>query len=393
MNGKFNTDRFKSLRPIFFLALAIIVAWKVLGNLNFFGGLISQAWTIVTPFFYGFLLAYILNIPRSGLERLFGKIKLRFFVKRKRMLSIVTVYLLLVLILVLILNWVIPALVTGIDHFITNFSAHYDNLLQVVNQINNLDILGLHIDETQISDAARNWVQSLGLGDILSQVGTIIDVSTAIFGGLFVGFLALISSVYILFEKDRFKAFLQRLLSAFTSGKIATSITEHVGMLNLNFRRYIFTQTIDGMIMGTMAALVLWLIIGSPYALILGIMLGIVNYVPYFGSIIGTLVAVLIVAFTQGMGSGLLAAALLLVAQQIDANIIQPRLMSGSFSLSPLLVIISITVGGAIAGIFGMIAAIPIVAVLKDMLESLIKHTEQKKATPKKEDIDIEDTP
>ncbi|MCL2368135.1 MAG: AI-2E family transporter, partial [Oscillospiraceae bacterium] len=360
MNGKFNTDRFKSLRPIFFLALAIIVAWKVLGNLNFFGGLISQAWTIVTPFFYGFLLAYILNIPRSGLERLFGKIKLRFFVKRKRMLSIVTVYLLLVLILVLILNWVIPALVTGIDHFITNFSAHYDNLLQVVNQINNLDILGLHIDETQISDAARNWVQSLGLGDILSQVGTIIDVSTAIFGGLFVGFLALISSVYILFEKDRFKAFLQRLLSAFTSGKIATSITEHVGMLNLNFRRYIFTQTIDGMIMGTMAALVLWLIIGSPYALILGIMLGIVNYVPYFGSIIGTLVAVLIVAFTQGMGSGLLAAALLLVAQQIDANIIQPRLMSGSFSLSPLLVIISITVGGAIAGIFGMIAAIPI---------------------------------
>jgi len=120
-------------------------------------------------------------------------------------------------------------------------------------------------------------------------------------------------------------------------------------------------------------------ILGSPYFLILGILLGVLNYIPYFGSIIGCFIAIAVVAFTQSIGMAALAAALLLVTQQIDGNIIQPRLMSGSFSLSPLLVIISITIGGAFAGMLGMIIAIPVVAVLKDMLESIIEYFERKK--------------
>ena len=112
----------------------------------------------------------------------------------------------------------------------------------------------------------------------------------------------------------------------------------------------------------------------SPYALVLGLLLGVFNYIPYFGSIVATIIAVLVVALTQDLTMGLIAAIVLIILQQIDANIIQPKLMSGSFSLSPLLVIIAITVGGATAGIFGMIAAIPIVAVLKDLLDNYIAY-------------------
>ena len=111
-----------------------------------------------------------------------------------------------------------------------------------------------------------------------------------------------------------------------------------------------------------------------------GNLLGILNYIPYFGSIIGCVIAIIIVAFTQSIGIAAIAAVLLLVTQQIDGNIIQPRLMSGSFSLSPLLVIVSITIGGALAGMLGMIVAIPVVAVLKDILESVIEYYERKKA-------------
>jgi predicted PurR-regulated permease PerM len=117
------------------------------------------------------------------------------------------------------------------------------------------------------------------------------------------------------------------------------------------------------------------------FALVLGIMLGIVNYIPYFGSIFGTLVAVVIVAFTQGILMGLISLGILLVIQQCDANIIQPRLMGGSFKLSPLLVIISITIGGAIAGIFGMIIAIPIVKVLADISVDIVSNYEKQKLT------------
>ncbi|MCL2839366.1 MAG: AI-2E family transporter [Defluviitaleaceae bacterium] len=126
-----------------------------------------------------------------------------------------------------------------------------------------------------------------------------------------------------------------------------------------------------------MATIVL-LILGSPHAIVLGIMLGIVNYVPYFGSLFGTIVVVIVVALTQGFTMGAISAGLLIVVQQIDANIVQPKLMSGSFSLSPLLVIISITIGGAIGGILGMLVAIPIVAVLKDIWDEILAHFERK---------------
>jgi predicted PurR-regulated permease PerM len=118
----------------------------------------------------------------------------------------------------------------------------------------------------------------------------------------------------------------------------------------------------------------------SPFALVLGVMLGIVNYIPYFGSIFGTMLAVLIVTFTQGIQMGLIALAVLLVTQQIDANIIQPKLMGESFKLSPLLVIVSITVGGNLFGIFGMIIAIPIVKVLADAVEEILKNHEKRKS-------------
>jgi predicted PurR-regulated permease PerM len=181
-----------------------------------------------------------------------------------------------------------------------------------------------------------------------------------------------------LIEKDKFEVFLRRMLKALTSDEVNNTIIEYTGMLNANFKKYIYTQTIDGTIIGAIATVELSLL-GSPYALVLGIGLGIINYIPYFGSIVGTLVTVVIVAFTQGLAPAAIALLMLLITQQIDGNIIQPRLMGESFSLSPLLIIISITVGGAFAGIMGMIAAIPTVSVLKEVLENIIEHYEKKK--------------
>jgi predicted PurR-regulated permease PerM len=142
---------------------------------------------------------------------------------------------------------------------------------------------------------------------------------------------------------------------------------------------YIYTQTIDGMILGTMMTIVL-AIAGSPFFLLLGLMLGIINYIPYFGSIVGTAIALVVVAFTQGLGIALILLPIMFIIQQLDGNFIQPKLMGGSFSLSPLLIIVSVTIGGAYAGILGMLMAIPIVAVLKDILDSVVEYRAKKKA-------------
>jgi len=371
MNDRFKSKEFKALLPYFLLALAIIIAYRAVSELEFFTSAIRRIWGIITPFFYGFLLAYIANVPCSSIQRLLGHSKNKFVKRRNRALSIVIVLVMFALVFALALNLIIPAVLNSINHFRLNFDLYYANTMQFIEQFNELGIPGLHIS----MDAIMDMFQDVSFEDVFAApLNALIGVG----GVLFTGLLAFISSIYILVEKDKFKAFAHRVLRVFTSNDVYSAIVGYMDKLNQNCRQYIRTQTIDGLILGTLATILLF-ILGSDFALVLGVMLGIVNYVPYFGSIIGTLIAVLVVTFTQGITMGLIATVTLFVVQQIDANVIQPKLMSGSFSLSPLLVIISITIGGAWAGILGMLVAIPIVAVLKDIVDETIAYYERKR--------------
>jgi len=380
MTKPFIIRKLKALIPYFLLALAVIAAYQIMNHLGILTDGVRQTWGIVTPFFYGALIAYIVHIPADATQRLLAKSKVRFIVKRKRMLSILLVVILILLILALILNLVIPAIVQSVSLFLSNFDTHYENALGFIDRVNAFVPLGLNIDIDGMMAGIQEEVQSFSLDNLVSPINAVIGVGGAIFGGLFRGFLTLVSAIYFLAERDKIKAFFCRMIRALTSAGIYKGMVKCAGSLNQNFKRYLFVQTIDGLILGTLATGFLIFPIRSPYALVLGIMLGILNYIPYFGSIVGTMIAVLVVLFTQGLGWGLGALVGLLVIQQIDANVIQPKLMGSSFSLSPLLIIISITIGGALAGVLGMIAAIPIISVLKDMLDSIVAHYEQKRS-------------
>jgi predicted PurR-regulated permease PerM len=374
MNKPFNSQTFKFFLPYFLLAVAIILAFRVSGEMAFFTGALGWFWGVISPFFAGFIVAYIVNIPISGIQKLLAKIDNKFVQKRQRMLSVISVVLILAGLIALTLNLVIPAIVNSVEFFIANWDIYWASILNIVENFNEMELFGWTINEEMIFTILSDMFAGIGWEDFLQPLNALMGLGTAVFNGV----IAFIASIYILVEKNRFKRYLHKLIGIFTSGNVQIGIIQIFARLNNNVRTYIRTQTIDGIILGSMAMIILW-ILGSPYAVILGIMLGIVNYIPYFGSIFGTIVAVIVVIFTQDFTTGAIAAAAIFVAQQIDANIIQPRLMSGSFSLSPLLVIISITFGGAIAGIIGMFVAIPVIAVLKDIFDSIVEYYELKK--------------
>jgi predicted PurR-regulated permease PerM len=302
------------------------------------------------------------------------KTKNQFLVKKQKLISFLIVFAIIVGLITLTLILIVPAISGSISFFIANMPVYYENIVESIQYVNSLEMFDFVISPDGIMAFFVDWVADFNVESLASPLNALMAVPAVMFNGA----LAFISSIYILVEKDKFKGFLCRMLKVYTTAGISSGVIEYAGRLNKNFREYVRAQTIDGMILGTLATIQL-AIVGSPYALLLGIMLGIVNYIPYFGSIFGSLTAVLIVAFTQGFGTGAIVAVTLLITQQMDANVIQPRLMSGSFSLSPLLVIISITVGGAFAGILGMVAAIPIVAVLKEMYDSITAYYERKK--------------
>lgn len=368
------SEKIKSLFPYFLLALSIFITYKAITEIKIIIDFIKQVWKIITPFFYGFILAYILNIPCGGIQKLLSKVKIKFICKHKKALSLFLVYIILAITVYLVLNLIIPAISGNISLFTANLPFYYGSIVQFVEYINSFELPGININAVEIVKLLQNFIQNLNVNSLTSSFNALLGVSSAVFNGI----LAFISSIYILIEKDKIQKYFSRLLKIFTSTGVYNAIMNYTRKLNENFKQYIKTQTIDGCILGTIATLELF-VLHSPYFLVLGIMLAILNYIPYFGSIIGTVIAILIVAFTQGFTTMIIASIVLFITQQIDGNIIQPRLMGGSFSLSPLLIIISVTIGGAAAGVFGMIAVVPIVAVLKDILDGIItKYEEQK---------------
>jgi len=383
MNKSSILEKLISLIPYFLFALAVIIAYRISSELSFFADFIRTAWGVILPFFYGFILAYLVNIPSSGLRKLLGKSKNKFINKYRNLLSIFVVFVILIIIVIVILNLVIPAIVDSITFFIINIPVYWEGAVQLIHHINSLDLFGLYISDEFIYAQLANALGVIRIENLLNPIAAIMGLGTTLVNGVIVFF----SSIYIIVEKDKFKAVIRRLVRIFATPTAGIAFLEIFSRLNKYFRQYIRTQTIDGIILGSMATILLFLI-GSPFALVLGIMLGVVNYIPYFGSIFGSLIAIIVVIFTQGATMGVVAAVSLLIIQQIDANFIQPRLMGGSFSLSPLLVIISITIGGAIAGILGMLVAIPIVAVVKDIFDSIIVYYENKKFGKGNSDFD-----
>ncbi|MCL2068947.1 MAG: AI-2E family transporter [Oscillospiraceae bacterium] len=371
----------RTLMPYFLLAVAVILAYKAMDHVPEALAFLSRVWSIITPFFYGFLMAYILNIPCCALQRLYNKTGINFIRKHRKGLGILSVYLIMMGIIALVVNLIAPIIRNSFIHFSANYRLYYDN---AQGWLNSLEFFGYTIQLDLVVGAIQEF---FSLEQMMTSLQALSDFST----GLFKIFLTFVSSIYILFERDKFKRFMKRTLIIITSKKAYEKTLKYADDLNHNFKQYIYTQTIDGLILGTIVTLQLTYIIRSPYALMLGIMLGVVNYIPYFGSIFGSLAAVIVVMLTQGFRTAALAALILLITQQIDGNFIQPKLMGGSFSLSPLLIIISVTVGGAFAGVLGMVAAIPIVAVLKDILEDITVYYEHKRAKEEDEELPLTD--
>ena len=378
MRKTLRSKKFKSLMPYFLLAIAVIIAFRVIMEFDFFVDIFTdvtgQMWTILAPFFYGFILAYIVNIPIGAMQRLLARTKSSFVQKRARMFSALIIIVIIVVIITLALNLMIPAIADSVMLFVSNIPTYIEGITQFVEDFNERNIFGWYISSDGLVEMFVDMLGDLTFETLMSPINAIMGAATAVY----VVAIAFISSIYILAEKDKLKDVANRFLKVCMPKNVFATTLDLINKLNYNFRQYIRTQTIDGVILGTMATVAL-LFIRSPFALVLGLMLGVFNYVPYFGSIFGTLIAVLVVMFTQGFTMGLITAAVLLVIQQIDANVIQPRLMSGSFALSPLLVIISITTGGALGGVMGMIVAIPIVAVLRDIYDTVVSYYEKKK--------------
>ena len=381
--------------PYFIFGIGLIIAFRLSTEFTFFTDAVARFWAVITPFLTGAVFAYIFNLPCSAIERQLKKLDhpnitkkhpalkatIKFLVRKSRAFSLLILIIITIVLISLAMNILIPAIANSAALFlegVPDYEATIRGWLDQLDALNLPEFLEEYVNADTIVATLMGFAGNLNVGEITTGI-------ISGFGGfastLFQTFLAIVSSLYLLIEKDKLKAFAIKFISSVTSHSTNHTILKYSAKLDFNFRQYIIAQTIDGVILGSIMTVVL-LLFGSPFAIILGLILGIVNYIPYFGSIFGTAFAVLVLAFTQGIPTAAFAAVIMFGIQQLDGNYIQPKLMGKTFSLSPLLVIISVTIGMHYGGIFGMLVAIPIVAILKDLVDLYMDYRRENKDKP-----------
>ena len=184
-------------------------------------------------------------------------------------------------------------------------------------------------------------------------------------------FVAIIVSIYILLERTQIINFIKKFINAIFKENTYKNIDKYFNNSNEIFFKFIASQFLDAIIVGILVTIALS-IMGVKYAPLLGFFIGLFNMIPYFGAIIAVGISVLITAITGGISQAIWMLIVVIILQQIDANIINPKIVGKSLEISPLLVILAVTIGGAYFGILGMFLAVPVIAVLKIFVEDYV---------------------
>lgn len=359
----------------FSLAVVVILVYKFLDSFNEIGAFISNLIGILMPFIMGTLIALILNTPCKSVEKTFKKSKHKILKKRARGLSVFAVYLIIVLIIFILVNVILPPMVASITDLINHLPGYYNSIINTINnlpedsfwnQINAQDIIA--------KIAQIDLEKYLSLENITGYIKGVISVAS----GIFDVFVTIIISIYILIGKDSIIKFFKKVGKSLLKEEKYELIVRYINKTNSIFYNFISGQLIDAVIIGIITTLAM-IIMRVQYAALLGFLIGLFNLIPFFGAIVAVIIAIFITFCTAGLGKAIWLAIVIIILQQIDANIINPKILGDKLKISPILVIFSVTFIGAYWGVLGMFLAVPIVAIIKILVNDYLDYRIRKR--------------
>ena len=359
----------------FLFAISVIVVYKLLDNFAVIAQVIVEFIDIIAPVLGGLLIAYILYIPASRIEKGLQKSKNKRIKRNRRKLATLLAYIKAILLIIVIINLILPTIISSIVELVNNFQEYYQTLLDEISK--------LPEDSIWKSEQVRSVltaIQQIDLSKIIN-LDTIMQYAKgalSLVTGVVDTFVMVIVSVYALLERGKLLSFARALISAIFNEEACQKIGKYFNDSNQIFYKFLSSQIIDALIVGILATIVMS-ILNVRYSVLLGFMIGLFNIIPYFGAIVGVSIAILITLITGGISQAILMGISVTILQQIDANIINPKIVGNSLEISPLLIIFSVTVGGAYFGVLGMFLAVPVAAVLKIVINDYIIFKNRKK--------------
>ena len=375
---------FENKKKLFTLGIScaiIFISLYLITNFTAISGFFSSIFSVLSPIIIGAAIAYILNPLLKVFEyKVFKRMKSK---AARRTLSLFLTYVVAILLIIAILLLMIPQLIESIKDLAEQFDDYMESTADLINSI---------VDNFTSDDAVKDrfdgeWLKSTLLsfitssGDIITAIG---DYAKEYGMGLFVGVknavLGFFVSIYILISKESLHAQARRISAAIFKPQVRNRVLRYTRTANRTFGNFFIGKIIDSFIVGVLVLISL-LIFKIPYPLLISTFVALTDIIPVFGPFIGAIPSAFII-FIVDPRKALIFVILILVIQQIDGNIIAPKILGESTGISSLGVIVAIVIMGDYFGLVGMIVGVPIFATITIIVNELIETKLKSKGLP-----------
>lgn len=316
---------------------------------------------IFSPFIFGVIVAFVLNVLVNFVEnKLFGKSKKKVWLKLKRPLSITLSIILVVLIIVFIMNLLIPQLKNSVSLFTNSLPTYKEDIIDIMYNFNledaTIDKVSNYLDN--FSKVITDYIK----GNSKDVITVTTEVATSLIVIVGKVIIAVVFAIYIIAQKETLKRQFNKVMSAYLKPKDVSRINKYASMANSTFSNFVTGQCLEALIFGSLC-FVGMVILRLPYAPTIAVLLGFTALIPVFGAFIGTILGAFLILMISPV-KAIIFVIFILILQQIEGNLIYPKVVGKSVGLPGIWVLLSVTVGASVGGILGMLIATPLCSLL-----------------------------
>ena len=382
-------DLEKNKKTIMELILFTVIVIFAFINISYIWIFIKYVIKIFMPFIIGAMMAFVLNVLLNVVEnKIFKKLNqknTKTWQKIKRPISLVTTFIMIIALIALILGLIIPQLKNTVELFTENFDSYKTESVELLEKVGikqeNINELNKNLEN--IKEEVTNYVNE-NKNEIMQ---TTVGVATSVFGTITSIVLGIVFAIYILLKKEDLTRQFKKLTKAYLPEKKQKTLEEISSLSNKTFGNFVSGQCLEALIIGILCFIGM-LILQIPYAATISVLVGFTALIPVFGAFIGTAVGAFLILMVDP-GKALIFIIFIIILQQLEGNLIYPKVVGNSVGLPGIWVMVAVTVGASIAGILGMLLSVPICSILYSIVRTKVNNRIDQK---NKEKIKIKST-
>lgn len=366
---------------IFSAFAALIILFFIIYRFKNIAGYLNAIINIVMPFIFGFAIAYIINPIVNFFEtKVYTKLLSKFKNKKlERVLSLATAAIIFIGCIFLLFSLLVPNVIESIQMLANNIDEYLDNSKTFISSYFKSERIHDAIDffYNNMSTTVTKWFSAENMENLFSIIKNSFLESIKFIYNFCIGFVI---AIYILNDKEKFKCQIKKILYAIFNKDTVNFILENIKSTDKIFINFFNAKLIDSLIIGVICFIGM-LIFKMPYALMISVIVGVTNIIPYFGPFIGAIPSALIILLVNPQ-KFIWFVIFIFILQQFDGNVLGPKILGDKTGLSSFWVLFSLLLFGKLFGIVGMIIGVPIFSIIYTYINNQLKKRLTKKELP-----------